>query len=66
MNNNSLIWKYAGLAMQFLVGIAIALYGGYKIDQFINTGTPLAIWILPLLVIIFIIYKIIKDTQPKN
>ena len=31
--NNNLLWKYAGLATQFLVGIGLAVYAGIKIDE---------------------------------
>lgn len=63
--NNSL-WKYAGLAAQFLVATGIAVFGGLKIDEWLKLKTPLAVWILPLLVITGIIIKIARDTRPKN
>ena len=64
--NDRLLWKYAGLAMQFLVAIAICVYAGIKLDQYLSFSTPLAVWILPLLVIVGIIVKIVKDTSPKK
>jgi hypothetical protein len=63
--NNRLLWKYAGMATQFCVAIAIAVFGGMQVDKWLKTGMPLAVWILPLLFIIGIIYKIIKDTSTK-
>ncbi|MEO7445316.1 MAG: hypothetical protein ABIT96_09240 [Ferruginibacter sp.] len=66
MNDNRLLWRYAGLAMQFLVGIALTLFAGYKLDEVAGYSMPLAVWALPLLFIVFIIYKIIKDTQSKK
>lgn len=65
-NDSSLLWKYAGLATQFLVGIGIAVYAGKKLDESLLTGMPLAVWVLPLLLIVAVIYKIIKDTAPKK
>ena len=64
--NNNLLWKYAGLATQFLVGIGLAVYAGLKIDEWLKIKMPLAVWILPLLLITGVIIKIIKDTAKKK
>ena len=69
MNNkpgNNLLWKYAGLATQFLVGIGLSVYAGMKIDQWLKINVPVAVWVLPLLVIVAVIIKIIKDTAQKK
>ncbi|MEO6405674.1 MAG: hypothetical protein ABIY51_08355 [Ferruginibacter sp.] len=60
------MWKYSGLALQFLIAIGIAVYAGLKIDAYFNFSTALAVWILPLLVITGMIVKIVKDTAPKK
>lgn len=64
--NNNLLWKYAGLATQFLVGIGLAVYAGLKIDEWLKIKTPVAVWVLPLLLITAVIIKIIKDTAKKK
>ncbi len=64
--NNNLLWKYAGLATQFLVGIGIAVYAGMKLDEWLKIKMPLAVWVLPLLLITGVIIKIIKDTAKKK
>jgi hypothetical protein len=64
--NNNLLWKYAGLATQFLVAIGIAVYAGLRIDKWLKIKNPLAVWVLPLLVITAVIVKIIKDTAQKK
>jgi len=69
MNNNknqTSLWKYAGLATQFLVAIGLAIYIGMKVDEWLNFQSPIAVWVLPLLVITGIIIKIVKDTAPKK
>ena len=63
---NNLLWKYAGLATQFLVGIGLALYAGLKLDQWLKIKMPLAVWVLPLLVILGVIIKVIIDTASKK
>lgn len=66
MSDNKILWKYAGMATQFLVAIAIAVYGGMQLDKWIKPGMPLAVWLLPLLFITGIIIKIVKDTSNKK
>ncbi|CAN5889291.1 hypothetical protein BH11BAC4_BH11BAC4_03160 [soil metagenome] len=64
--NNNLLWKYAGLATQFLVGIGLAVYAGLKLDEWLKIKMPLAVWVLPLLLILAVIIKIINDTAKKK
>lgn len=65
-SNDNLLWKYAGLATQFLVGIGLAILAGLKTDEWLKLKMPLAVWILPLVLIIGVIIKIIKDTAQKK
>lgn len=62
-NNKGLLLKYAGLTMQILVSLAIAVFAGFKADEWLHFYTPMLVWILPLLVIIVMIYQVIKDTS---
>jgi hypothetical protein len=64
-SNNNLLLKYAGLTMQILVGLALAVFAGMKIDEKLSFATPLLVWILPLIVIVVMIYQVIKDTSKK-
>lgn len=57
--------KYAGLGMQFLVAIALGVFIGLKADEWLNLSFPLLVWLLPLLMIIGIIIKIVKETDKK-
>ncbi len=54
------------MATQFLVAIGIAVFGGMQLDKWMKLKTPLAVWVLPLLVITAVIVKIIKDTARKK
>jgi uncharacterized membrane protein len=65
-NKNNQLLKYAGLANQFAIAIGLAVFIGIKIDANLVLKTPMLTWILPLLFITAIIYKIVKDTTPKN
>ncbi len=64
--NNSLLLKYAGLATQLAVAIGLSVYLGIKIDEWLHFTSPIFVWLLPLLVISAVIYKIIKGTAPKK
>jgi hypothetical protein len=63
--NNDLI-KYAGMGMQFLASIAIGIFVGIKADNWLKFSFPLLVWLLPLLIIISLTIKIIKDTSKKD
>lgn len=63
---NKLLWRYAGLGTEFLAGIGLGVYVGIKVDKWLNISVPLFVWILPLLVIIGMTIKIIKDTSKKH
>ncbi len=69
MNNrkesNKQLMRYAGLGMQFLLSIALGIFIGLKVDKWLHFSFPLLVWLLPLLIIIGIIVKIIKDTDKK-
>jgi len=65
-NNNTLLWKYLSLSTQIIVALGFALFIGIKIDHWLEFTMPLAVWVLPLLCILVVIIKVIKDTTPKK
>jgi hypothetical protein len=58
--------RYAGLGSQILVSLGIAVFAGYKIDSWVKMPLPLLVWLLPLIVLIAMIYKLIKETSGKK
>jgi len=64
--NNKDLLRYAGLATQMMVGLGIAVFIGLKADAWLGLSFPLLIWLLPLLALVAIFYKIIKDTGRKQ
>ncbi len=66
MNDNKILWRYAGLATQFFAGIALTVFVGYKADEWLHFKMPLLTWILPLVFIFVLIARIIKDTNPRK
>ena len=58
--------RYAGLGGQIFFSLGIAVFIGYKSDDWLNTPLPLLVWILPLLVLCVMIYKLIKETSKQK
>lgn len=63
---NDLLWKYLGFATQCFMVIAAGLFAGLKLDKWLKFSTPIAVWVLPLLLIIVMIVKVVKDTSAKK
>ena len=63
--DNSQLWKYAGMVMQFFVSIGISVFIGLKLDAWMDASVPVWAWLLPLLVIAGIILKVFRDTTKK-
>ncbi len=55
--------KYAGLATQIFVSLAIAAFLGYQADKFLKLSVPVLVVILPLLVLFVLFYKLFKETS---
>ncbi|RAI99433.1 putative F0F1-ATPase subunit (Ca2+/Mg2+ transporter) [Chitinophaga skermanii] len=62
-SNKELLMRYAGLAFQMLAGIGVALFAGYKIDQWVGIRFPLFMIIFSLLALAVLLWQIIKDTS---
>jgi len=65
-NNNRDLLKYAGLTTQIFLAIGLALFIGMKLDKWLHISFPVLVWVLPLLVIVSLIYKLIKETNRKK
>lgn len=65
-NASNDLLRYAGLGAQILVSIGIAVFVGLKADQWLKMSFPLLVWLLPLLVVSAMIYKLVKETGSKK
>ncbi len=63
---NSSLMQYAGLATQLLVSLGLSVWIGKWADKKMNSTSPIFIWFLPLLVLIAILVKVVKDTSSKK
>ncbi|MDR3712132.1 MAG: AtpZ/AtpI family protein [Puia sp.] len=62
-DNRAILLKYAGLGGQLCVAVGLSVFAGLKADKWVKTSFPLFAWVLPLLVIVALIVKLIKDTS---
>ncbi|HWJ93069.1 MAG TPA: hypothetical protein VNR87_18275 [Flavisolibacter sp.] len=58
--------RYAGMGAQIFVSLGLAVWAGYKADQWLKLSLPLLVWLLPFLVLCMMIYKLIKETSKRN
>jgi len=65
-NNNRDLLKYAGLTTQIFAGLGLAIFIGIKLDKWLHISFPVLVWVLPLLVIVSLIYKLIKETSRRK
>ncbi len=63
--NNQLLWQYAGLATQLLVGLGLMLWAGTWLDGYFGWKSPYLVWILPLLLLLGILIKVLRDTSKR-
>jgi F0F1-type ATP synthase assembly protein I len=60
-NSNKELLRYAGLGTQLLVAIGLTLFAGLKADKWLHTS-PLFTCALPLLILIGIFIKLVRET----
>lgn len=53
--------KYSSIAIQMLVIILAGVFGGYKLDQWLDLTFPVFTVVLSLLSVILAIYTVVKD-----
>jgi len=66
VSNKSLLIQYAAIGSQLVAGLIITVFAGKWIDEKLHFSVPIFIWLLPLIFIISIILKAIKDTSKKK
>jgi len=64
-NRRELI-RYAGLSSEVLASVGIAVYLGIKADKWLKVSFPIFSMSLPLLVIIALIVRLVKESSRKK
>ncbi len=60
-----LLLQYAGFATQLVVALGAGVFAGYWIDKKIHISIPVFTWLLPLLILLIMFWKVMKDTSKK-
>jgi len=64
--NYSDLLRYASMGTQIFVALGLAVFVGLKVDKWLKISTPLLVLILPVIVLVGIIYKIVKETSKQK
>jgi hypothetical protein len=58
--------RYAGLSSEVLASVGLAVYLGIKADKWLKVSFPIFSMSLPLLVIIALIFRLVKESSRKR
>ena len=64
-NNLNSYVKYSNIAIQMLVIILLGVFGGFKLDQWLELQFPVFTVVLSLLSVVMAIYLVTKDLMKK-
>jgi len=64
--NYSDLLRYASMGTQIFVALGLAVFVGLKVDRWLKISAPLLVLILPVIVLVGIIYKIVKETSKQK
>jgi F0F1-type ATP synthase assembly protein I len=59
---NKSFLQYAGLATQLFVALGLGVYLGIKVDHWAHLTTPIATWLLPLVILVGMLVLLVRDT----
>ncbi len=65
-NNEKSYLIYLSYGIQLMCGAGIAIWLGDLIDEKIKTKIPLFIWILPLIILVLMLVKMVKEFSGKQ
>ena len=66
IDNRRELIRYAGLSSEVLASVGIAVYLGIKADKWLKVSFPIFSMSLPLLVIISLIVRLVKESSRKK
>jgi hypothetical protein len=61
----NILMQYAGFATQLAAALLLAVFAGKWLDKYTGIDFPILIWLLPLLVLIGLLVKVVRDTSKK-
>ena len=64
-NGKRLLLQYAGFASQLVISLGACVFIGYWVDKKLHLSVPVLTWLLPLLILLVLFWKVMKDTSKK-
>ena len=64
--NRSDLMRYAGLTTELAASVGLSLFAGLKADKWLHFTFPILACSLPLLVIVVLIVKLVKDSSTRG
>lgn len=58
-----LLLEYTGLAAKYLAILGLSVWAGLKIDRMIPGEWPLLVWLLPMVCVVGLVVKAVRDTS---
>lgn len=58
--------RYLSYGIQLMATIGVGLYLGYWADRWLNLSIPLLIWILPTVLLAYMLIKLVRDFSKKG
>jgi hypothetical protein len=58
--------RYLSYGIQLMATIGIGLFIGYKLDEMIHIKFPLLVWLLPTILLVYMLIKLVKDFSKKG
>jgi uncharacterized membrane protein YjgN (DUF898 family) len=62
-NDYNDLLRYASIGTQIFVGLGLAVFIGLKADKWLKISAPLLVIVLPVIVLVGIIFKIVRETS---
>jgi hypothetical protein len=65
-SGKSQLIQYAGMGAQFFAALLLGVFGGKWLDEKLAISFPVLIWLLPLILLVGMLVKIVRDTSKKK
>lgn len=65
-DNRKELYRYAGLSAEVFASVGLSVFIGVKADKWLHVSFPVLSWLLPLLVIVALIVKLVKESSKRK
>jgi hypothetical protein len=65
-DNRRELLRYTGLSAEVCASVGLSVFLGIKADKWLHVSFPLLTWLLPLLVILVLVIKLVKESSKRK